>query len=189
MRYILSIAFNFFCPQLNDFFGITLLDKNEDYFRKIFWESMNAREKSNVKIGDIIDFLVDLKNGDQSSEFSKKNFSNFFCHFKAKKYLIFFAEFEGDNLLAQAIVFLLAGLESSAATMGFVLYEVSKNPEIQKKLREEIDQKLGNDKLTFEAVSDLSYLQQVISETLRLYAPVPFLDRLCNMNYKVMIFF
>lgn len=68
---LLGLTFNIFYPQLNDLLGLTLLSHNEDYFRNVFWESMNAREKSGVKIGDTIDFLIDLKNEEQNPDFSK----------------------------------------------------------------------------------------------------------------------
>lgn len=99
--------------------------------------------------------------------------------------ILFTLEFEGDHLLAQAIVFLLAGLESSASTMSFALYELARNSEIQKKVRDEITRKLKDEELTFERVSEMTYLQQIVSETLRMYTPVPFLDRISNRNYKV----
>lgn len=54
------------------------------YFREIFWDSLNTREKIGKKRGDFIDSLIALKNGEQNPEyskirFSKKNYvSNFF---------------------------------------------------------------------------------------------------------------
>ena len=87
--------------------------------------------------------------------------------------------------MAQSAIFFVAGLETSSVTMCFTLMELAKNPDIQRKVREEIRQKLGNEPLTYEKVSDMNYLQQVVSETLRLYPPAPLLDRVAVADYKV----
>lgn len=43
------------------------------YFRDIFWDSMNVREKSEQKQrGDILDLLITLKNERQDPIFGKK---------------------------------------------------------------------------------------------------------------------
>lgn len=69
-------------------------------------------------------------------------------------YFFFFQDFDGDNLLAQAIVFLSAGFETSSSTMSFTLYEMALQPEIQNKLRTEIIKGLEqtNGKITYDLV-------------------------------------
>lgn len=68
-----------------------------------------------------------------------------------------------DNLLtSQAFVFFLAGFETSSSTMSNALYELALNPDIQKKLREEIreiSRKEG--KLTYDSVKKMTYLDKV----------------------------
>ncbi|KAJ8681697.1 hypothetical protein QAD02_017489 [Eretmocerus hayati] len=158
------IFFNFFFPRMNDLLGGTMLGSDDKFFRNVFWESMEAREKSGAKRGDIIDLLVDLKNEKKSDEF----------------------QFEGDHLLAQSFIMLTAGLETSATTMSFTLHELSMNPELQAKAREEIRDKIGSrDQLTYERASEMTYLHQVISETLRLYPPAPIIDRVALFDYKI----
>lgn len=55
-------------------------------------------------------------------------------------------------------------------------------PDIQDRIRAEIKEALlANDgQLTYEAVVGMEYLGMVISEVLRLYPPLPFLDRECT---------
>jgi cytochrome P450 family 6 len=82
----------------------------------------------------------------------------------------------------------ILGYETSSVTTSFTLFQLSKNPEIQTRLREEIKEMLlrHDGKITFEGVSNVSempYLQQVLNETLRLYSVLPALDRVCiNRN-------
>ena len=44
---------------------------NNNFYRKIFWDTMNEREKSGFKRGDLIDFLLEMKNSKQESSFRK----------------------------------------------------------------------------------------------------------------------
>jgi cytochrome P450 family 6 len=58
----------------------------------------------------------------------------------------------------------LAGFETSSTTLSFCLYELAVNPDIQTKLREEIDvtlEKMGG-KITYDGVQSMKYLGQVI---------------------------
>lgn len=99
--------------------------------------------------------------------------------------MILFIEFEGDALVSQSAIFFIAGRESSIVTICFTLYELAKYPEIQKKAREEIREKLKEHGMNYEGVQSMKYLYQVISETLRLYPPAPLLDRVAIKDYKV----
>lgn len=63
-------------------------------------------------------------------------------------------EFDGDDLVAQAATFFSAGYESSSSTMSFSLYELAMNPEVQVRLRNEINNALekNNNKITYDMV-------------------------------------
>lgn len=63
----------FFLPELSPFIE-PLTKAPAKFFRRIFWESMNNREKVRSKRGDLIDSLLALKNGEQISNFSESIF-------------------------------------------------------------------------------------------------------------------
>jgi len=69
------------------------------------------------------------------------------------------------EVIAQSFVFFIAGFDTSSSTMGFALYEMSKNQEIQDKVRAELDDVLQqhDHKFTYECIQDLKYLNQVIN--------------------------
>ena len=77
------------------------------------------------------------------------------------------------EVLAQSVIFLIAGYETSSNTLGFVSYFLATNPDVQEKLQEEIDSVWADENKmpSYETVNELPYLDMVISETLRLYPP------------------
>jgi len=72
--------------------------------------------------------------------------------------------------------FVLAGRDTTAAALSWTLFELSRKPEIQRKLQEELDEALP-DKAdpTFDDVygAKMPYLNGVLYEALRLYPPLP----------------
>jgi cytochrome P450 family 6 len=67
--------------------------------------------------------------------------------------------------VAQALIFLLAGSETSASTLSFALYELAFHPEFQQSLRAEILQVLSkyDGQLTYDIIQDMLYLDRVVS--------------------------
>lgn len=77
--------------------------------------------------------------------------------------LLYFTELTDTLLTAQAVVFFVAGFETSSSTMAFSLYELAQNQEIQDKLRQEIrkmDEK-NNGVLTYTDIKEMKYLDKV----------------------------
>ena len=79
---------------------------------------------------------------------------------------------EGE-IVAQCIVFLLAGYETTSNTLGLTCYHLASFPEVQDKLQKEIDKVWTEEEQmpSYDTVRDLPYLDMVILETLRLYPP------------------
>ncbi|XP_067118224.1 cytochrome P450 3A19-like, partial [Centruroides vittatus] len=76
------------------------------------------------------------------------------------------------EIMANSALFMVAGYETTGTTLSFVTHLLINYPEIQEKVREEINAVLENEELSYSAVSKMQYLNQVISESLRLYPPV-----------------
>ncbi|KAI1708172.1 cytochrome p450 domain-containing protein [Ditylenchus destructor] len=90
------------------------------------------------------------------------------------------------QLIAQGFALMVAGYDTSATTLEFALYNLAKLPEIQDQLRDEIDSVVGDDEeMTYEHLTKMPYLYQVIQETLRMYSPVPRIARLCRAPTKI----
>lgn len=93
--------------------------------------------------------------------------------------------FEGDNLLAQAVGFYVAGFEASSTAIAFILYELASHPEYEERLYNEIKSVVEKNELTMESINEMTFLDAVLEETLRLYPPLPVVDRIALRDYKV----
>uniref|UniRef100_A0A8C9TIQ3 Cholesterol 24-hydroxylase n=1 Tax=Scleropages formosus TaxID=113540 RepID=A0A8C9TIQ3_SCLFO len=79
-----------------------------------------------------------------------------------------------EQMLDNFLTFFIAGQETTANQLSFAIMELGRHPEILKKLRKEIDDVLGAKKdIEYEDLGKLTYLSQVLKETLRLYPPAP----------------
>ncbi|XVF59342.1 hypothetical protein PTKIN_Ptkin07bG0267900 [Pterospermum kingtungense] len=69
-----------------------------------------------------------------------------------------------------------AGTDTTAITLEWAMSNLLNNPHVLEKARAEIDKQVGRERLVEEAdLSKLPYLQNIISETLRLYPAAPLL--------------
>ncbi|KAI0160334.1 glycoside hydrolase family 20 protein [Xylariaceae sp. FL1272] len=79
----------------------------------------------------------------------------------------------------QLVAVLLAGRDTTAATLSWTLYELGRHPEVVRKLRQEILETVGPEKIPdYADLKSMKYLQYTVQETLRLYPVVPFNVRL-----------
>ncbi|XP_061394789.1 cytochrome P450 6a8-like [Musca vetustissima] len=137
-------------------------DDVESFFKRVVQKGFVEREKSGVVRNDFIDVLLLLKN------FGEMNL-------------------EAEQLAAQFYGFFTASYETSAATMTYLLYELARHEDVQEKLRKHITESLKkhNKQVSYGALNDMKYLDQVITETLRMYPPFAYLQRLALEDYKV----
>ncbi|GMN34491.1 hypothetical protein TIFTF001_004712 [Ficus carica] len=86
-------------------------------------------------------------------------------------------EYYTDQIIKGFIlVLLLAGTETSSVTLEWAMSNLLNHPHILKKLKAELDTQIGQQHLLDEPdLSKLPYLQNIISETLRLYPATPLL--------------
>ncbi|KAK7871464.1 hypothetical protein R5R35_010843 [Gryllus longicercus] len=156
-----------------------------DFFMKVVKETTDYRVKNNVSRNDFLQLLINLKYKgriDDAEEVEEKANG---VNGKNKNVLDF--DLDDGLMAAQAFVFFLAGFETSSTTMSFALQELAVHPEIQTKLREEIDDELEKNggKFTYDSIMNMKYLDKVVSETLRMYPPVQFLVREVTAPYTI----
>ena len=66
-------------------------------------------------------------------------------------------------MISQALIFFIAGFETSSTTMSNALYELALHQDIQDKLRSEIKEVMKKDEqLTYDNVKNMKYLDKVV---------------------------
>jgi cytochrome P450 family 6 len=170
---LLKLSFASSFPKIAKFLGVIQTPEDvTNFFIKVVKDTVSYREKNNYTRKDFLQLLIDLKNnklaGDEGYQHDGETMSI-------------------EEVAAQSFVFFIAGFETSSTTMTFALYELSKHQELQDKVREEVNAVLAKHegKITYEAIQEMKYMDQVINETLRKYPPVPLLMRKCVQDYKI----
>lgn len=131
------------------------------FFYEIAEQNLAYREKENIKREDFFNFLMQLKSKSQLTL---------------------------DEVAAQMFIFQVAGYETVSKALTYLAYELTLNPDIQQKAREEIREavKRHNNEVSYEAIVDMPYLDCVINEALRKYPPTRMLLRRVTVDkYKV----
>ncbi|XP_069672361.1 cytochrome P450 6k1-like isoform X2 [Periplaneta americana] len=163
-------------PSLAVFLKVPFFPKEiTKFFTRIVKETVEYREKNDVKRNDFMQLLIQLKN---TGNVDDKNQNKETDDVETLSLI---------EIASQAFMFFTAGFESSSTTMSFFLYEMALNPKIQKCVQDEVDDVLENHNgtITYEAIMEMHYLDKCISETLRKYPSVPFLNRVCTKAYKI----
>uniref|UniRef100_A0A1I8NRZ3 Cytochrome P450 n=1 Tax=Stomoxys calcitrans TaxID=35570 RepID=A0A1I8NRZ3_STOCA len=134
----------------------------ETFFRDTVCTNIKAREQQAIVRHDFVDILLEMKTT------TDMNLSY-------------------EDLASQLLIFFVASFETSSATMSNALFELARHTQIQEKLRKEILKVLASrdNELSYEALMEMKYLDQVINETLRLYAPLSYLQRIASEDYQI----
>lgn len=91
-----------------------------------------------------------------------------------------------SHILAQSILFFFAGFDTAETLLIFAAYELAVNPEIQETLYAELKETYeSNNKLSYDLVMKMEYLDKVISETLRKYPPGFRTERVASKSYRI----
>ncbi|KAF2901778.1 hypothetical protein ILUMI_04407 [Ignelater luminosus] len=151
-----------FLPLLRKIFKTTFLgDPVPKMFSDIVLETIKYREENNIERNDYLGYLKELKT--KTSPIETTN----------------------DMVVAHAFTFFLDGFETSSLTLAYGLLELALHPDIQRKAQKEIQTILEkhNNALTYEAVQEMEYVDNILSETLRKHPIILFLSRICTDNH------
>lgn len=80
--------------------------------------------------------------------------------------------------------FMLAGHDTVSMGVAWTLYALARNPEVERRLRTELRQ-MASDTPTMDEINALTYLDWVVRETLRLYAPVPYIVKEATLDAEL----
>lgn len=140
----LRTAILFLAPNLIDLLRINRLSPAvQEYFLRITKETIRYREENNVRRNDFMQLLIDLAKDEE--KIGEKPLSV-------------------EKIAGNVFIFYIAGTETTSATAGYGLYEMAKEPSIQKKVQDEIDQTLARygGEITYDAIGEMKYLDMVV---------------------------
>ncbi|KOB75582.1 Cytochrome CYP6AE49 [Operophtera brumata] len=145
----------------------------DNFFFKLMTGVFESRNYKPSPRNDFVDLLLNLKNNEKN--IIGDSMSNLKTGGSKKVEL----EVTNELLVSQCVVFFSAGFETSASALGLTLYELAKNQDAQRRAQKEVDKYLerhGN-KLTYDCVKELPYINACVAETTRLYPVFGFLTR------------
>eukprot|EP00455_Lapot_gusevi_P017098 TRINITY_DN1901_c0_g1_i5.p1 TRINITY_DN1901_c0_g1~~TRINITY_DN1901_c0_g1_i5.p1 ORF type:complete len:226 (+),score=46.39 TRINITY_DN1901_c0_g1_i5:78-680(+) len=90
-----------------------------------------------------------------------------------------------EQMVNEAITFLLAGHETTSTFMTWFVYALSQAPAVDARLYQELRQTVDIRPPTYDEVSTFEYMRQCIDEVFRVYPPVPLLGRQCCQDTEL----
>ncbi|ALC42507.1 Cyp6d2 [Drosophila busckii] len=146
--------------------------------------TIDFRERHNVVRKDLLQLLIRLRQTGKIGEEDDEMWDIETAQESLKEMSI-------EKITAQAFLFYIAGSETTASAAAFTLYELAMYPELLQEAQAEVDAMLKRhqlhpqDKLNYEAVQELKFLDQCIMETIRKYPGLPFLNRECTADFEL----
>lgn len=151
-------------PKILRFFGQTFLSARADkFFKTLVYDTVTKRDQEGIVRPDMIHLLMQARNNKHGMQMTS------------------------DDIIAQVFIFFLAGFDTSSRLMCFTSHVLSHHPDIQDRLRQEVDHILEQEQgiISYETLTRMKYMDMVLSETLRLYPPSPLTDRVCVKPYEL----
>jgi len=90
-----------------------------------------------------------------------------------------------SDIQEEVDTFMFEGHDTTTYGLLWAVYLIGRYPQVQKKLHEEIDQNLDDEKITQDKLRKLVYLEQVLKESSRLYGSVPFISRHLSHDVEI----
>ncbi|XP_033222658.1 probable cytochrome P450 6a13 [Belonocnema kinseyi] len=153
----------FFLPKLARICKVSLVPPGMDsFFRKTMKEVLESRKREDIVRNDFLQIMIDQE---------KVNHENI----------------DESVIVSHAASFFLDVYETSSISLSFLAFLIAHNPEIQEKSREEIKKvlcKFGG-VVCYEALQEMTYMEQVLNESMRLYPAAGSLMKICTEEFQL----
>jgi cytochrome P450 len=148
-------------PQWMPFPGKPRAARARDYLRSEILRIVAERRTSRDAPADLITLLLGARDPETGQAMSDREIA--------------------DNLLT----FITAGHETTALALTWTFYLLSRHPEVEQRVLQEITQVAGQRPLEPHHAAELTYTTQVIQEAMRLYPPAPIVVRAAAKDVEV----
>lgn len=128
--------------------------------RKMLQFYVDERKSNGEKCDDLLDMLLDIRYEDNG------------------------AAMTNDQLIDEMLILFVAGHETTANALSWTWYLLCKNPQAVERIRAEADV-FFNQNISLESLKNLSYTNNVVQESLRLYPPAWTTDRVALKDVDI----
>ncbi|XP_014216981.1 cytochrome P450 6k1-like [Copidosoma floridanum] len=141
-------------------------DAETEFFENMFSRIVDERIMSGNKKNDFVDLVINMIGSEEIGNTDEIKVGH-------------------RSWMSQLAGIFSAGFETSSTTTTFSLYQIAVNPEVQKRLRDELTSAMekSNGQLTYDMITNAPYLNMIVLEVLRMYPILTWVDRLPDIDY------
>nr|XP_054922630.1 cytochrome P450 3A21-like [Dermacentor andersoni] len=144
---------------------------------------LQSRKRTTATASDIVQLMLEVQRS--SSAVDKEDndaCARTPCNVKLKPSFI-----TDKHVVSNCFVFLGAGFDTTASTLAFLLYELARHPDEQRRLYDDLVAAFpDHERLAYDELQTLKRFDAVISECLRLYPPLVLTTaRVCQVDTRV----
>ncbi|XP_017885068.1 cytochrome P450 3A19-like, partial [Ceratina calcarata] len=156
------MTFLFFFPEWNRLVRVKFVTKElEILFKMVAQKNLETRRKKSAPRNDFLQLMMDLE---KSGE-----------------------ELDLETVAAHAFSFYMDGYQSSSIALLYIGYHLATHQDIQDRVRNEVKtviEKHGG-VLTYEGLKEMTYMEQVISESQRCSVGIGTMNKLCTEEFHL----
>lgn len=180
-----------FIPRIAQLLKLKFFDKERTaYFKDMIMDTMDTRQKNNIIRPDVVNMLMQVRQGkiDQQQSIDEPPQTDGFATVEESHIgqATVTRKWSDTEIVAQCFLFFFAGFEISSTILSLTAYELVANPDVQRKLYEEIaevNKSIQGKRIGYDTLQKMKYMDQVISEVLRKWPGNGQTDRLCVKDY------
>ncbi|XP_011307087.1 cytochrome P450 9e2-like [Fopius arisanus] len=151
-------------PRLTKALGIKVFDpKVDEFFMELVQGTIDARDKEGIIRPDMIQLMMETRNNKEGPVLGIR------------------------DMVSQAFVFFFGGFETTSSAMCFVAHHIALDPNVQRKLQQEINEtlELCDQKITYDAINGMKYLDALVNECFRMHPIGVAIDRICTKEFEL----
>ena len=144
--------------------GVSFADKEtSEFFTQVAQRVIKYRAESGDVRDDLLQLMLETRKIKPKTD-GTKTFTKELC-FKDNSMKQENVMLSDDYIIAQSILFILAGFDSTQSLLLFAIYELAICPHVQEKLANEVRRARSNfdGKFTYENINELKYLDKVVN--------------------------
>ena len=184
---LLKILLVIFAPSFANILNLKIPFTSEafEYFVNIIKQQIKLRKNKTKKRNDMIDLLTEALMGHASNdEEVKRQVEEELEVAKPAKVTAIKEDMLEGALVSNLLLLFLAGYDTSSNMMAACMFFLAKNQDIQARLFQEVNDADFNEKMDYNTIMNLPYLDMVVYESMR-HFPIIEIQRICTQDYKI----